>query len=147
MPMTLGERQPKLLRRPRENLTPVPAPALKTSEAAAGRPLPLFAAAYFVILGVAAVAILATQGPKLEGSILFFVLLLTINLAVDCWRISIYGDSYTSAGFALTMALIILYGVPGVAIVAPFEALVDRLAKRSIDHKILTNAAMFVVVH
>src|SRR3972149_11257468 len=110
MPMTLGERQLKLLRRPRETVTPRPALAPKTGEAAVGRPLPLLAAAYFVILGLAAVAILATQGPKLEGSILFFLLLLTINLAVDCWRISIYGDSYTSAGFALTMALIILYG-------------------------------------
>jgi putative nucleotidyltransferase with HDIG domain len=69
------------------------------------------------------------QAPRFQGDIAVFLLLATLNLAAERWPISIYGDSQISIGFVLTLAIMILYGAPGVVIVAPFEALAGRYGR------------------
>ncbi|HEX5369910.1 MAG TPA: HD-GYP domain-containing protein [Dehalococcoidia bacterium] len=97
---------------------------------------------------VAAAAILALDLPRLQGDVALFGFLLVLNVAAELLPINVYQDSYVSVGFVLTVALIVLYGIPGVIIAAIFEAVAGRLGdKHRLDFRTVTNAARFVVVY
>jgi putative nucleotidyltransferase with HDIG domain len=61
--------------------------------------------------------------------------------------IVVYGDSYISAGWVLTLAIIVLFGAPGVVIAAPIEAIAGRYRRHGIDFKSLANGARFICVY
>ena len=97
---------------------------------------------------VAAAVILAVDLPRLEGDIAFLAFLIALNVAAELLPINVYQDSYVSVGFVLTIALIVLYGIPGVIIAAMFEAVAGRFGHRRIlDYKAITNGARFIVVY
>ena len=54
--------------------------------------------------------------------------LLALNVLASLAPINIYGKSDISIGFVVTMAIIILFGVPGALIVAAVEAFVRAAA-------------------
>lgn len=96
---------------------------------------------------VAAVILLGTA-PRLEGDMAVLVLLIALNIVAELMPISVYGTSYISIGFVMTMALIITFGAPGVIIAAPFEAIAGRFGdRRKFDYLAITNAARFVIVY
>ena len=96
---------------------------------------------------VGGAALLAYAAPQFKGDIGLFLILAGLNIAAERWPISIYGETHLSVGFVLTVAILIFFGVPGVAIVAPFEALAGRIGRRSIDHLALRTAGRSVLIY
>lgn len=105
------------------------------------------AIAYFSVLTLLASVILVTQAPRFEGELEVFLALAVMNLAAERFPISIYGNSYISIGFVFTVSIIVLFGIPGVVIVAPFEAAAGIVGRKPLSNVIVTNAAMFIVVY
>jgi putative nucleotidyltransferase with HDIG domain len=87
------------------------------------------------------------EAPRIEGNLELLLLLIALNIAAELMPIGIYGDSYVSVGFVLTTAMIILFGAPGVVIVAPIEAVAGRIGRRHLDYKALTNGMRFIIVY
>ncbi len=103
---------------------------------------------FFATEITAAVALFATQAPNLEGPICSSsLMLLALTVVADLHPIQIYGNSYVSVGMAITIALIVLFGVPGVIIAAPLEAAAGALPASRFDFRAIHNCAMFVVVY
>ena len=85
--------------------------------------------------------------PRLEGDPAILGLLIAIAVIADLKPISIYGSSQITVGPILTIAIIILFGAPGVVIAAPIEALVVRGIARGLwDHRIAISAGRFALI-
>jgi putative nucleotidyltransferase with HDIG domain len=91
-------------------------------------------------------AIFLLAAPRLEGDVLALAILIALNMAAERWPISIYGDTQLSIGFVLTMAIVILFGVPGLVIAAPFETLAGRIGQRSMDLLALRSVARNIII-
>ncbi len=103
--------------------------------------------AYFASLIVIATALIATQAPRFEGNVWLFGALVAIEVVAGLRPIVIYGKTSQSVGFVLVLAIVILFGPPGAAILAPLSAVCGRLGRRKVDEKIVTNAALFTIVY
>jgi putative nucleotidyltransferase with HDIG domain len=105
-------------------------------------------AALYITQFLAAVILITTQLPKLNGQLELLFLLIALNIVAEFSPIRIYGESTVSVGFALTMATMIFFGAPGVVIAAPIIAVVGRaISRRQIDCFSLSNATLFTVVY
>ncbi len=130
------------------NIRPVSRPAEKLSHKQATRsekPFPLLWPLYCTLLLAAAAVAVGLNAPQFHGDPYLFLVLLGLNLAADRFPIRVYGDTYISIGFVLTMAIIIMFGVPGIVIAAPLEPLASSLGRRPLS-KILANVGLTVVV-
>ena len=96
---------------------------------------------------VVALALLILEVPRFEGSIELLVLLLILTIVAELAPIPMYGDSYVSVGFVLTMAFMVLIGPAGVVLGAPVEAAAARIGRRRFDYKALTNGVRFILVY
>ena len=85
--------------------------------------------------------------PHLDGPIEVLLLLIALNVVAEMMPIQVYGDSYISVGFVLITAIMILFGLPGVAIAAPIEAIAGAAGRRRLDYRVVTNSAMFIIVY
>jgi putative nucleotidyltransferase with HDIG domain len=102
---------------------------------------------FFGVQIVLAVAILALEVPKLEGDLEVLAVLIALDVLVALVPIVLYGESYVSVGFVISLAIIILFGPPGVVLAAPAVALAGAARKRTLDYKVVTNGARFVVIY
>lgn len=94
-----------------------------------------------------AIALLVTQAPLLQGPILVLMLLAGLEIVSEIYPIEIYGDTYISVGDAVMAATIILFGVPGVILLAPIAAFVSAISARKVSLWLPHNAAMFTIVY
>jgi putative nucleotidyltransferase with HDIG domain len=101
---------------------------------------------FFVAQVVIASVLLVTQAPRVEGDLWLLGLLIVCNVLAGMMPIVIYGETSISVGHVPTIAISMLYGVPGVVIAGPWAAL-PRLLRHNPDLKLLTNAARFVAVN
>jgi len=95
----------------------------------------------------AAALLFANYAPELQGPILVLAILLAINIVADLNPIQIYGNTYISVGMVATIAMIVLFGAPGVVFTAPAEALAGAAARRRLDFRGVHNTAMFTIVY
>ena len=102
--------------------------------------------AFFGVQIVAAAVILLIEVPRLHGDIELLILLLTLNVLTELLPIGIYGTTYFSIGFVMTMALIILFGPAGVVLAAPLEGIAGRIGRGRLDYKAITNGARYVII-
>jgi hypothetical protein len=102
---------------------------------------------FFGIQIVAALVLLVVEVPRLDANLELMLLLLALTVVAELAPLPIYGDSYVSVGFVLTMAFIVLVGPAGVVIGAPVEALAARVGRRRLDYRAVTNGARFVVIY
>jgi putative nucleotidyltransferase with HDIG domain len=106
------------------------------------------AGAYFGLLIVSAVLLFTVQAPQLHGDAHVLALLIVLNIAVGLMPISIYGSSNISIGFVITLAIIVLFGAPGAAILAPIAGLGHAIGGgRRFDFMVIANMALFTVVY
>jgi putative nucleotidyltransferase with HDIG domain len=104
---------------------------------------------YGIEIAVAA-ALYAQFVPRFEGDIGVLLVLLGLNVLAALKPINIYGNSDISIGFVMTMAIVILFGIPGALIVASVEATVDGVRARRPDYQfshILHTLAMYAIVY
>jgi putative nucleotidyltransferase with HDIG domain len=94
-----------------------------------------------------ALAVSATQIPRLEGSIAVLALFLAFNVAANFVQVPIYGESSISAGYVFTLAIIVLFGIPGVVVLAPIAAISQIVGRRAIDYRIVTHSARFILIY
>jgi putative nucleotidyltransferase with HDIG domain len=106
-------------------------------------PVRLYQAALITI----AAALAVTYVPQFEGAVGVFLFLLVLTVLVERIVIVIYGETYISVGFVIMMAVLILYGPPGIVIAAPVGALASRIGRRPLDATVLANASLFIVVN
>ena len=130
--------------------------AMEASDSASRRPARIAWAAFgraslvrlfFGSQIVVALALLILEVPRFEGSIELLVLLLILTIVAELAPIPMYGDSYVSVGFVLTMAFMVLIGPAGVVLGAPVEAAAARIGRRRFDYKALTNGVRFILVY
>ena len=95
----------------------------------------------------AAALLFANYAPELQGPILVLAILLAINIVADLNPIQIYGNTYISVGMVATIAMIVLFGAPGVVFTAPAEAIAGAAARRRLDFRAVHNTAMFTIVY
>ncbi len=110
-------------------------------------PMPALSRIYLSFLVLVGVALVFVQAPSLRGDWMLLAVLLAADVATERFPISVYGETVVSVGFVLTVAMIILFGAPAVVIAAPLEALAGRVGRKPLDTKVVTNAALFVVVY
>lgn len=124
----------------------------KETAAADGEHTPRFAliyAFYGIEIAIAA-ALYALLAPSFEGAVEVLLLLLALNVLAALKPINIYGNTDISIGFVLTMAIIILFGIPGALVVAAVEATVDGVRARRPDYQvshIVHIGAMYAIVY
>ena len=116
------------------------APASKRSKA-------LSMNAFFGIQIVAAVLLIALLAPQFEGNLLALAFFGSLNVVAQLMPIHVYRESSISMGFVVTLAVIILFGVPGIVIMAPLAAIAMRIGMRKLDYLAITNGARWVVVY
>jgi putative nucleotidyltransferase with HDIG domain len=103
--------------------------------------------AFFGIQILLAALLFAVELPRLQGDLELLLFLLALNVAAELMPIGVYGDSYTTVGFVLTVSLIILFGAPAVVLAGPLEGVAGRVGRRNLDYKAFTNGCRFVVVN
>ena len=111
---------------------------------------PRFVYAFYAIEAVVAIALYSLFLPRFEGDLEVLALLLALNVLAALKPINIYGNTDISIGFVMTMAIIILFGIPGALVVAAVEATVDGVRARRPDYQlshILHMAAMYAIVY
>jgi putative nucleotidyltransferase with HDIG domain len=91
-------------------------------------------------------ALFADNAPQFQGDLLLFALLVGLHCAAERWPISIYGDSALSVGFVITIAIIVLFGAPGIVISAPLNSLAGRVGRRPMDLMTLRSAMRSLVI-
>jgi putative nucleotidyltransferase with HDIG domain len=123
------------------------APASLWDKLSSGNSRKALNTAFVVLQILVGLAIFAWQAPQFSGDLVPFVFLAGLCLLAERMPISIYGDTQLSVGFVLTMAIIALFGAPGVAIVAPFEAVASRYGRYPLDYFILRSAGRNVITH
>ncbi len=96
---------------------------------------------------VLALAILITQAPRVEGSLWVLALFIAFNIGANFVQVPIYGESSISIGYVFTLAIIVLFGVPGVVIAAPIAAISQSVGRRTIDYRVVTNSARFILIY
>src|SRR5688572_10457293 len=101
--------------------------------------------AFFSAEVAVALAIFVWQAPKLEGHPGLFAFLVVLNLMSGLVAINIYGTTRISMGFVIAMTIVILFGVPGAAIVAPLGAISRARGRRLTD--VATNGAFLTIVY
>jgi putative nucleotidyltransferase with HDIG domain len=101
---------------------------------------------FFGLQIVVALLLIVTEAPRLQGDIELLVLLLALNVLTELLPVGMYGNSYVSIGFVVTLTLIILFGAPGVVLAAPLEGIAGRIGRHSLDYKAITNGARFVII-
>lgn len=79
-------------------------------------------ALFYVAEVLPALAIVAFFGPKLQGDVEVLALLIMLTVLAELMPISIYGDTQVTPGDVPLTGVIILFGLPGVAIAAPLTA-------------------------
>lgn len=102
---------------------------------------------FFGTQTAAAIAIAITQAPRLEGSLAVLALFVALNVAANFVQIPIYGESSITVGFVFTLAIIVLFGIPGAVIAAPIAAVAQSIGRRAIDYRTATNAGRFIIVN
>ncbi len=102
---------------------------------------------YFASLVVVGAALFAYEAPRLEGNYASFALLFVLVVTAASLPISVYGESYVTVGFVVNIAMIILFGAPGMVIAAPFNALAGKITRKRLDWMVVPNAALFIVVN
>jgi putative nucleotidyltransferase with HDIG domain len=110
-------------------------------------PKPMARVAFFGTEIGLALVIFATQAPQFEGPILLLAVLLALDVVAGMNSIQVYGDTYISVGMAMTIALIVLFGVPGVVLAGPVAATAGAISRKRFDFRAVHNSAMFVIVH
>jgi putative nucleotidyltransferase with HDIG domain len=110
-------------------------------------PNTLMRTAFFTTEIVAAALLFTNYAPELQGPLLVLAILLVINVAADLNPIQIYGNTYITVGMVATIAIIVLFGAPGVVFAAPAEALAGAAARRRLDFRAVHNVSMFTIVY
>ena len=103
--------------------------------------------AYFVTLFVAALVLLVAQAPALHGDALILLFLIGLNIVASLMPVSIYGESRVSIGFVITFSIIVIFGGPGVVILAPLAGLASGISRRHLDGRVIANASLYTVVY
>jgi putative nucleotidyltransferase with HDIG domain len=103
------------------------------------------ASIYFVLLVMAAAMVFVWQAPQVSGEWTTLGALVVLHVAAGLLPISIYGDSHITVSFVITLVIIVLFGVPGAAIVGLAASVGPSLLKRSLGRKTLPNAALFIL--
>jgi putative nucleotidyltransferase with HDIG domain len=101
---------------------------------------------FFGVQILVAAVLIALEAPRIQGDMELLALLLALNFLTELLPIGIYGNTYFSVGFVMTMALIILFGPPAVVIAAPLEGIAGRLGRGTLDYKAVTNGARYVII-
>ena len=105
---------------------------------------------FYAIEVAIAAALFAFFGPRLSGDVEILAILLVLNVLAELKPINVYGASDISIGFVITMAIIILFGIPGVLVAALVEATVGAAKTRRPDNQyghVLHMIAMYAVVY
>jgi putative nucleotidyltransferase with HDIG domain len=110
------------------------------------RPRLLAERVFFGILIFIAALLAIYEAPRLHGDYALYALLVALNVLAQMRPISIYGDSTVSVGFVITTAIIVLYGIPGVVILAPLAMASHLIARGETGPlRIVRNTALFAV--
>jgi putative nucleotidyltransferase with HDIG domain len=120
-------------------------PAPPDAPANGGR---LWATRAFLALNVAAgLAIALGSVWDLRGDLVLLALLIAIDVLAGVIPVGIYGDSKISIGIVPTLAIVIIFGIPGVVIASVPVALSTAIAAGRLDMRSATGPARFIIVN
>jgi hypothetical protein len=108
--------------------------------------LPRSAVVFSIATFLIGVAVFAVYAPQLPHSGLVGLVLLTLLAAIsDRLSILVYSDSKISISFICLFAIAVLYGPAGVAVAAPFTALILQLPRDVFSYRFLFNVGNGIV--
>jgi len=108
--------------------------------------LPRSAVVFSIATFLIGVAVFAVYAPQLPHSGLVGLVLLTLLAAIsDRLSILVYSDSKISVSFICLFAIAVLYGPAGVAVAAPFTALILQLPRDVFSYRFLFNVGNGIV--
>jgi len=103
-------------------------------------------AAYCALLTVLSVLACAFVLPNLHGPIALLLFFVALNVAAEQFPIEIYGNTRVSVSVVLEMAIIILFGAPGITL-AVIASTGTAFYLRKFDPRALLNIPVYIVVY
>ena len=86
---------------------------------------------YYAAVILAGLGIFVTQAPALEGNLLALTALIALEIALSMMPVRIYGETNVYVSFVVTLVIMAQFGVPGVVILAPLDAVRTAIARRA----------------
>ena len=105
------------------------------------------AGVYFGSLMALGAIVFAAQVPDLQGNLYVLAFFIGLTVVAEFVPVAIYGESRVSVGFVSVMAIMILFGGPGVSVAALAEASASAVNRRKLDIRTPVNAALWVVIY
>ena len=87
------------------------------------------------------------QAPALHGDLHILLFLVGLNIVASLMPVSIYGYSRVTIGYVVTLSIIMIFGGPGVVVLAPLAGLASGISRRRLDSRIIANASLYTVVY
>jgi putative nucleotidyltransferase with HDIG domain len=102
---------------------------------------------FYVAELIPAVAILALWGPRLEGNLEVLAVLIILTVLAELMPVNIYGDTQITPGDVPLTGIIILFGLPGIAIAAPLAAALGISHHRFNLKRMAHGAALLTIIY
>jgi putative nucleotidyltransferase with HDIG domain len=96
---------------------------------------------------IPALGILAVWGPRLEGNLEVLAILIVLTVLAELTPVSIYGDTQITPGDVPLTGIIILFGLPGIAIAAPLAAILGISHHRFNLKRMAHGAALLTIIY
>ena len=110
-------------------------------------PVPSLLTLFYVAELIPAAAILALWGPRLEGNLEVLAVLIVLTVLAELMPVSIYGDTKITPGDVPLTGIIILFGVPGIAVAAPLAAVLGISHHRFNLKRMAHGAALLTIIY
>jgi len=114
---------------------------------ARGVRVPSLLTIFYIAELIPAVAILALWGPQLEGNLEVLAVLIVLTVLAELMPVSIYGDTQITPGDVPLTGIIILFGLPGIAIAAPLAAALGISHHRFNLKRMAHGAALLTIIY
>jgi putative nucleotidyltransferase with HDIG domain len=101
---------------------------------------------FYALEAIPALAILLFFGPQLSGDIEVLALLIVLTMLAELMPISIYGDTQVTPGDVPLTGIIILFGLPGIAIAAPLTAILG-ISHHRFDLKRMVHGSALLTIY
>lgn len=105
------------------------------------------AGVYFGVLIALAALLLLAQVPDLEGDPYVLAFFIGLVVMAELVPVAVYGETHVSVALVPEMAILVLFGGPGVSLAALAEATAGAAARHKLDIKLPVNAALYVIVY
>jgi putative nucleotidyltransferase with HDIG domain len=102
---------------------------------------------FYIAELIPAIAILALWGPQLEGNLEVLAVLIVLTVLAELMPVSIYGDTQITPGDVPLTGIIILFGLPGIAIAAPLAAALGISHHRFNLKRMAHGAALLTIIY